>query len=106
MLKYNKKMYMDKNVAKHPRRYKRYLKKQKPLKIFYCIVMPANDENCMDIYSNGQFWLKYMHETSDMEVIGLAHSRSSALKLVENMMMDIYRKNQDISAEAVHDFFR
>lgn len=104
MLVWNKNMYMDEKVRKRPAKYKRLAHRKKLFRRCYCITLPANDNNMMDIYPSGEIWFRY-EATQGLEVIGMASCEESVVQLVAEIAQDIYRKYGDISPELVKEFF-
>ena len=67
-------MYLDKRLAKKRTYYQRQLEKNKLKRIVYCITLPVNGDNTMEIYSSGELWFRHYRER-EMVVIGLAATR-------------------------------
>ncbi|MCR5623873.1 MAG: hypothetical protein K6G11_01365 [Lachnospiraceae bacterium] len=109
MVIWNKKFYTDEKVGKKLKKYlkmvKNYNKKKVPLNSFYLITFPSNGDNCLDIYSAGQFWLDYKLDQADLEIVGMAASRDTCMELLADIMNDILEAYGDISAKAVTAFF-
>ncbi len=104
MFVWNKKMYMDEKVRKNPARYKRTAGRKKSFRQCFCITFPANSKNIMDINSSRELWFKY-NAACGIEIIGMASGMESAVRLVAEMVQDIYKEYGDISPVLVHRFF-
>lgn len=105
MLVFSSKLYMDKAVARKPKRYCRMLKRKKCARVLYCLTLPVNRENCLEIYSSVEFWFRYQRQRNTV-VIGLAKSRESAEKLLCQICADVYRQTGDVSAKQIHQYFQ
>ncbi len=97
-------MYMDEKVNKRPAKYRKLAGRKKFLKKCYCITLPANRSNMMDIYPSGELWLKY-NAAQGTEVIGIASCEENVVQLVAEIVQDIYKKYGDISPELLREFF-
>jgi len=96
---------MDDKVKKKPDRYRKLVEGRKKLaRGCYCITLPANGENCMDIYSSRQFWFQYYRE-HDMEMIGLAADRAGLEQIICQMAQDIIRDFGEMNAASVKAYF-
>ncbi len=104
MLVWSPKLYMDASVAKRPEKYRRMLERHRPLPAVYCITLPVNEENSMEIYSSREFWFQY-NQQRRLVVIGMARSRREARKLVTRICEDVYRQFGDLSAQRIHAYF-
>lgn len=101
---WNRKLYMDEKVRQRPGRYRRMVEKHGCLRGCYCITMPVNPENCMDLYSSREYWFRHYGERK-LEIIGLAASWESAVQLVGEMAQDVLREYGSFDAAAVRRFF-
>ena len=104
MFIWNKKLYMDEKVAKKPGRYRRIISEKKIVKKCYCITLPENQQNCMDIYDSREFWFKYRRQMG-LEIIGMAADRESAFELVGKIAEDILNEYGELNPMRVHEFF-
>ena len=104
MFHWNAGLYMDEKVTKKPMRYRRLVEGRKIARSCYCITLPANGENCMDIYSSRQFWFQY-YRGQKLEIIGLAADREGALQVICEMARDIIRDFGEMNAESVKAYF-
>lgn len=102
--RWNRKMYMDEKVREKPGRYRKILEKHSRLRGCYCITMPVNPDNCMDIYSSREYWFRHYGEKK-LEIIGIAASRESAIDLVGEMAQDVLREYGKFDAVTVRQFF-
>lgn len=104
MFKWNHKIYMDDVVRKDPIKYRRIIERRKVTKNCYCITMPANEMNSMDIYSSRELWFKY-RRLQGLEILGLASNKTNAIELVQQIIDDVYKEKHDVNAETLHEFF-
>ncbi len=104
MFHWNAELYMDDKVKRKPARYRRIVEGRKIAGTCYCITLPANEKNCMDIYSSRQFWFRYYREL-DIEIIGLAADREGARQVICQMAQDIIRDFGEMNAESVKAYF-
>ena len=52
MFIWNPALYMDEKVKEEPKKFRRRLERRKLVKKCYCITLPINKQNCLDIYSS------------------------------------------------------
>jgi hypothetical protein len=95
---------MDEKVKKNPDKYRRRVERKKLVRGCYCITLPVNEKNCMDLYSSREFWFQYYRKQT-MEIIGLAADRAGAEELVCQMTLDIMEKYDRMDAETVRKYF-
>lgn len=101
---WNKKIYMDEKVMKKPIKYRRKIEKGKILPECFCIALPANGLNALDIYSSREFWFKYQAYTG-IEIVGLAADRQGVKELLEQMIYDIISEKGDFNSKTVSEYF-
>lgn len=104
MFHWNAGIYMDEKVKKKPDRYRKMVERRKLVRSCYCITLPANEENCMDMYSSREFWFQY-YRRQEIEIIGLAADRAGAEQLICQMTQDIIRDYGEMNAESVRAYF-
>ena len=104
MLYWNKNLYMDDKVKKHPERFRKRIERRKLVTSCYCITIASNSSNCMDIYCSRDFWFQY-YRTKDLEIIGLAATREGAEEILQKMVQDIFQKKGKVDFESVSEFF-
>ncbi len=104
MFRWNTGIYMDEKVRKKPKYYRRMVESRKLVKSCYCVTLPANEENCMDIYSSREFWFQYYRD-KEIEIIGLAADRAGAERIVCQMTQDVMKAFGAVNAECVKRFF-
>lgn len=102
---WNKKIYMDEKVMKNPIKYRRRIEKGKILPECFCIALPANKLNVLDIYSSCEFWFKYQ-AYKGVEIVGLAADREGAIRLVEKIAFDIISEVGEFNSKTVAQYFR
>jgi hypothetical protein len=74
------------------------------MKRVYCITLPVNGENTMEIYSSGELWFQYYRER-ELVVIGLAGTKEKAGKLASQICLDIVQQQGDITQKLVREYF-
>lgn len=104
MFHWNTGIYMDEKVRKRPQRYRRLVERGKLVRGCYCITLPANEGNCMDIYSSREFWFQY-YRKQEIEIIGLAASRFGAEELVCRIAQDVLERFGEMNAKRVKEYF-
>ena len=72
---------MDDKVKRKPARYRRIVEGRKIAGTCYCITLPANEKNCMDIYSSRQLWFRYYREL-DIDKIGMSEDRDGEIQVI------------------------
>lgn len=102
---WNKKIYMDEKVQKKPIKYRRRIERGKLLPECFCIALPANSDNTLDIYSSREFWFKYQAELG-IEIVGLAADRDGAVELIQKMFFDIAGEKGAFNSKTVSEYFR
>ena len=72
-------MYLDADISVKKKRYQKLLEKNKPTRPLYCITLPVNGENIMEIYSSVELWLRWYRKRR-VTVIGLAGRKPKCLQ--------------------------
>lgn len=104
MFHWNTGIYMDDKVKKKPSRYRKILEKRKLVKSCYCITLPMNQENCLDMYSSRELWFQY-YRNREMEIVGLAASQEGAEKLLCQIASDVAKLYGEVNAKRVREYF-
>ena len=97
-------MYLDEKIARCRKKYQRILEKRKLTQVVYCITLPVNGENTMEIYSSRELWFQYYREKK-LVVIGLAKTKENAEKLAAQICLDTVERQGDISPTLVREYF-
>ncbi len=95
---------MDEKVKKKPGCYRKIVEGSKIVRGCFCITLPANENNCMDIYSSREFWFQYYRE-KNIEIIGLAADQAGVEQIICQMAQDIMREFGEMNAESVKAYF-
>lgn len=103
MIFWNEKLYTDKRVARHLARYKKRVA-QRGFRQGFCIVLGANPQNSLEIYPSRTAWFQYQKE-QDVHMVGLASSYHRAVKLVRQIVEDVYRKNGMVDSRLIREYF-
>lgn len=104
MLHWSPNMYLDADLAPKKKRYQKLLEKKKLIRPLYCITLPVNGQNIMEIYSSAELWFRWYQER-ELTVIGLAGSKEKAEMLAAQICLDMICREDDISPEIVHCYF-
>lgn len=104
MFRWSKEIYMDDKVKEDPQKYRKRVERRKPVLGAYCITLPANTNNCMDIYYSGEFWFKH-YRKKKIAIIGLAASREGVEQILVQMTLDIMKKYGEMNADTVRQYF-
>lgn len=105
MFRWNAGIYMDDKVRAKPNRYRRIVERKRAVGLCcYCITLPANEGNCMDIYTSREFWFRH-YQSKRLEIIGLAASRAGALDLVCQITEDVMERFGEVNARSVQAYF-
>ena len=105
MFHWNAELYMDDKVKRKPARYRRIVEGRKIAGTCYSITLPANEKNCMDIYSSREFWFRY-NEKRNLEIIGLAANKSGVVEILGQMVCDITKAFGEMNAQNVRAYFK
>lgn len=97
-------LYMDAKVKEEPKKFRRCLERRKLIKKCYCITLPANDQNCLDIYSSREFWFRYYRKRR-MHIVGLAADQDGVEEILQKISADVLKKYGTIDAAHVKKFF-
>lgn len=103
MIYWNPLLYMDEKVQKKPAHYRKLFEK-KGLRSCYCIALPVNRQNSLEIYSSRTFWFRYQRQRG-IQIVGLASSYNNAVELVEKIVRDVHRASGEIDAGKIHQYF-
>lgn len=104
MFVWNPALYMDEKVKKEPKKFRRRLERRKLVRKCYCIALPANEQNCLDIYSSREFWFRYYRKRR-IHIVGLAADKDGMENILQKIAADVYTKYGTINAACVKDFF-
>jgi len=93
MIHWYRKLYMDEDVAEHPKRCKRHVMQRKPWKKSYFVVtLATNPDNLFEIMETRQlFFRRYSY--LDLYVVGLAVNYDSAVELLQKILLEMEKKD-------------
>lgn len=103
MIFWDERLYTDKKVAKHLSRYKRRVKKS-GFRQGFCVVLGRNPENSLEVYASRTAWFRYQKEQG-VHIVGLASSYNRAIRLVRQIVEDVYRKNGMVDSRKIREYF-
>lgn len=97
-MKLHKNLYWGRSVEDLKRTIKYEIKYRKAAAGYYCLTLPDNEENLMDIIPSGQLKVKLFRRTP-RTVIGIAGTKKEAMMLAGTIIYDIYKEtgNFDVS---------
>ncbi len=104
MLVWSPNIYLEEKIARQKKKYRRLLQKKKMLRTVYCITLPVNGKNIMEIYSSRELWFQYYREKR-LVLIGLAKTDEGAKKLAAQICLDTVKRQGDISPSLVAQYF-
>lgn len=102
MICWNKKMRFSAQARKNAAKImKRVSKRSLKAVTSYCIALPSNKENLLDIMNTGELLFSHYRDSEDpLVVIGLAESRESAIELSRSIIEEVYRETGGLDLEA------
>lgn len=102
MIIWNEKTYFSENIKEKRRgKYKKRVEKGHFIGKLYCITLPSNPENLLDIVSARE--LRFPHyKRQEIHVIGLAKGEDEAQETVRRIVEDMYNATSDFD---VRSFF-
>lgn len=105
MLIWSSKIYLDQEIVKRRRKYQHMLEKNKLRLPVYCITLPVNGENTMEIYSSHELWFQY-YQRQRLTLIGLAKTKEAAWKLAAQICLDTICRDGDITPALIQNYFQ
>lgn len=105
MLIWSSRIYLDQEISKRRKKYQHMLEKNKLRLPVYCITLPINGENTMEIYSSHELWFQYYRHQS-LTLIGLAKTKESAWKLAAQICLDTVSRNGDVTPALIQEYFQ
>ncbi|MCH5268547.1 MAG: hypothetical protein J1E62_09415 [Lachnospiraceae bacterium] len=103
MIFWNDRLYADDKVSRHLARYQKRVERKGFPKGF-CVVLGDNPENSLEVYSSRTPWFRYQREQG-VHIVGLATNYDRALKLVQQIVSDVYRENGMVDSEKIREYF-
>lgn len=101
MIKWYPDLYLDEKAEKKIKKLKTKIEEGKLTINLYCVCLATNPDNILDIMNTNELLFRHYSNTT-VFIVGLAYSRQGAVKLVEQIALDIYNQTDDFSAK---DFF-
>lgn len=87
-------LYLGEIAAKKQYRILRKINKRLLSKA-YVITLPANPANILEVHSYNELLQRHF-ETRNLFIVGLAHGKEEAMELVQDIIMDCYRKHHSV----------
>ena len=91
MFIWNPALYMDEKVKEEPKKFRRRLERRKLVKKCYCITLPINEQNCLDIYSSREFWFQYYRKRK-IHIVGLAADQEGVEEILQKEIGEVFKK--------------
>jgi hypothetical protein len=94
---------MDEKVKKHPKKSKKRVMRRRPWKkSYYALILAQNPENLFEIIGTRQFFFR-RYDYLDMYIVGLAVDYEGAVKLLQQILEDIYRPDASFEPRKYFD---
>lgn len=66
----------------------------------YCIALPSNSDNVLDIYNMGDFLFDhYRKDETKIHIIGIAESNDAAVEMVRDIIDEVYKETGTFDVE-------
>lgn len=98
MIKWYPDLYLDNKAAKKEAKIKAKIEKGNFLFDVHCICLASNPNDLFDIINVNELMFRY-YKAREIHIIGLAYGRDSAVKLVEEIALDIYQNTDQFEPE-------
>lgn len=95
MIRWANKMYFDQALNLKKRRIMWAVKARRLMPGIYCIALSTNPENLLDIIRVDELRFPY-YDRQEIYILGLTLGRDSAMKLVAQMVDEVYQKTGDV----------
>lgn len=102
MIKWCSKLYLDEKIRKEPDKWKMRLEEGKLSYSLFCIALASNEKNLFDIMDCNELWFRHYRQ-SEVCIVGLAGDKENAIRLLQNIIEDIYRETGDLK---VREYFK
>lgn len=89
MVKWCKNPYLDETLTGKWKKIRKRMEREKLLLGYYCIVLPSNPENLLDIICCNELLFPY-YKRKTIYAVGMSKSRDGAVLLVKEMVEDMY----------------
>lgn len=93
-------MYTDDKCKNELDKIKQKLEQEKISVGIYCIALPSNDKNILDIININELLFKH-YKKSKIYILGLAFGRDSAINLVQDIIMEVYKNTGNFDMKHV-----
>ncbi len=102
MIKWSGKLYMDEIIKKEPDKWKSRLEESKLSYSLFCIALASNEKNLFDIMDCNELWFRH-YRRGDIYIVGLAANKGSAVKLLQDIIEDVYKETGEFK---VREYFK
>lgn len=102
-MRWYRNLYLGPNAAQNIEKIRRKAASGKVMAGVYYITPASTKGNLLDIFHNGMLCQKLFAGAQRLDVVGVAEGKQEALRLTEQMILDIYCKTGGFDIE---DFFK
>ena len=99
MITWCAKLYCDSYMEKRAAKMKRRLERGKVTLACYCIALPSNRENLLDIICANELLFDYYRQQNRV-ILGLALGRDSAVEVARRIVEDVCRETGGFDIES------
>ncbi|MDO5520265.1 MAG: hypothetical protein Q4G58_07230 [bacterium] len=97
MIKWYQHLYLDQKAEKKIEKLKSKIEDGKISINLYCVCIASNEDNILDIMNVNELLFRH-YARIPVYIVGLAYSKENALKLVEEIVLDIYNNTDEFNA--------
>jgi hypothetical protein len=94
---------MDNSIRRKEDKVKNTIEKNKVSLDVYCIALASNQKNLFDIMNVNELMFKHYRE-SEICIVGLARGKDSAIRLVKDIIEDVYRETESFDVRSYFVF--
>jgi hypothetical protein len=99
MIEWYPALYLDSETLKKETRIKRRVEKHRLNFNVYCIALASNKKNLFDIINANELLFQY-YRNRGIKIVGLASSKESAVKMVADIVGDVYHQTGKFDVRA------
>ncbi len=103
MIRWYRSLYMDEKVKKNPEKCKRRVMRRRPWKkSYYALTLASNPDNLFEIIGTRQLFFRRFGYL-DMYIVGLAVDYDGAVKLLQQLLLEIYQTETSFTPRKFFD---